>query len=119
VVDKDDVHAYRPGLLFVPFGLACPQEIVRSRHKQLRRGIVFHQAEVEAVDLERDRVRLAHGRVLPYDVLVVATGAVLQPAQRASLALAGWSGCSPSIPCVLFLAPASPPPAHPGYQRSQ
>ena len=29
VVDRDDAHVYQPGLLFVPFGLAQVDEIVR------------------------------------------------------------------------------------------
>ncbi|MEI2700560.1 MAG: hypothetical protein V9E94_20310 [Microthrixaceae bacterium] len=31
VVDQDDRHVYQPGLLFVPFGLARPEDIVRPR----------------------------------------------------------------------------------------
>jgi sulfide:quinone oxidoreductase len=31
VVDRDDLHVYQPGLLFVPFGLAHIDEIVRPR----------------------------------------------------------------------------------------
>ncbi len=41
VVDQDDRHVYQPGLLFVPFGLLDPDEIVRPRGRQLRDGIVF------------------------------------------------------------------------------
>ncbi|HUJ93210.1 MAG TPA: hypothetical protein VLW05_10960, partial [Gaiellaceae bacterium] len=51
VVDRDDAHVYQPGLLFVPFGLADPGEIVRPRRRQLRRGIGFHQTEIESVEL--------------------------------------------------------------------
>ena len=35
VVDRDDLHVYQPGLLFVPFGLAHVDEIVRPRRRQL------------------------------------------------------------------------------------
>jgi len=90
VVDRDDLHVYQPGLLFVPFGLAQAEEIVRPRRRQLRDGIVFHEREVEAVDLDRERVLLAGGAVLPYDVLVVATGAVLQPEETEGLLGPGW-----------------------------
>ena len=31
VVDQDDQHVYQPGLLFVPFGTAHPEDIVRPR----------------------------------------------------------------------------------------
>ena len=35
VVDRDDRHVYQPGLLFVPFGLAHEDEIVRPRQRQV------------------------------------------------------------------------------------
>ena len=50
VVDEDDRHLYQPGLLFVPFGMASPKRLVRSRSAQLRPGIAFREAVVEAVD---------------------------------------------------------------------
>ena len=34
VVDQDNFHVYQPGLLFVPFGLAHEQDIVRPRGEQ-------------------------------------------------------------------------------------
>jgi sulfide:quinone oxidoreductase len=89
VVDRDDRHVYQPGLLFVPFGLA--QEIVRPRRRQLRNGVVFHQNEVEEAWIERDEVLLDDGTVLPYDVLVVASGVRLQPEETEGLTGAGWN----------------------------
>jgi sulfide:quinone oxidoreductase len=91
VVDRDNSHVYQPGLSFVPFGLAEVDEIVRPRRRQLRRGIVFHEQEVISVWPERSEVLLANGAVLPYDVLVVATGAVLQPEETDGLAGPGWN----------------------------
>jgi sulfide:quinone oxidoreductase len=91
VVDRDDRHVYQPGLLFVPFGLAQVGEIVRPRRRQLRGGIVFHESEVESVALDRDAVLLDDGRVLPYDVLVVASGVRLQPEETEGLSGPGWN----------------------------
>ena len=91
VVDRDDRHVYQPGLLFVPFGLAQLDEIVRPRQRQFRDGIVFHENEVEAVWLERNAVLLDDGALLPYDVLVVATGARLQPTETPGLDGPGWN----------------------------
>jgi sulfide:quinone oxidoreductase len=85
VVDRDDRHVYQPGLLFVPFGAADPQTLVRSRSAQLDDGISFRESAIEAVELERDQVRLADGSVLTYDVLVVATGTALQPEETEGL----------------------------------
>jgi sulfide:quinone oxidoreductase len=90
VVDPDDRHVYQPGLLFVPFGLAKPDEIVRPRRQQLRPRIVFHQTAVEYVSLEDDIVYLEDGIALGYDVLVVATGAVLQPEETEGMTGPGW-----------------------------
>ena len=91
VVDRDDRHVYQPGLLFLPFGLADAHEIVRPRRRQLRNGIDFHVAEVDHVDLGEDRVVLADGHVLEYDVLIAATGVTLQPEETEGLAGPGWN----------------------------
>jgi len=91
VVDRDDRHVYQPGLLFVPFGLARVDEIVRPRRRQLRRDIAFHEAEVQSVAIERDEVELDDGTILPYDVLVVATGVRLLPEETEGLTGPGWN----------------------------
>jgi sulfide:quinone oxidoreductase len=91
VVDRDNRHVYQPGLLFVPFGLAQVEEIVRPRGRQLRDGVLFHENEVEEVWIERDELLLDDGTVLPYDVLVVATGVRLQPEETEGLTGPGWN----------------------------
>jgi sulfide:quinone oxidoreductase len=91
VVDRDNRHVYQPGLLFVPFTLATLDEIVRPRRRQLRSGIAFHEAEVAWVELDRSEVVLLDGDVLPYDVLVVASGASLQPDETEGLTGPGWN----------------------------
>jgi sulfide:quinone oxidoreductase len=91
VVDRDDRHVYQPGLLFVPFGLAQMDEIVRPRRRQLRDGIQFHRAEIAWVDPDNNEVVLLDGEALAYDVLVVATGARLQPEETEGLTGEGWN----------------------------
>ena len=90
VVDEDDRHVYQPGLLFVPFGLANADDIIRPRRAQLRDGIEYVEQRIDRVDLERDSVALADGTELAYDVLVVATGARLAPEETEGLTAAGW-----------------------------
>ncbi|HEX6663600.1 MAG TPA: FAD/NAD(P)-binding oxidoreductase [Gaiellaceae bacterium] len=91
VVDRDGRHIYQPGLLFVPFGLAKTSDIVRPRREQLRSEIVFHDNTVESVWIERDEALLDDRTVLPYDVLVVATGVRLQPEETEGLTGPGWN----------------------------
>lgn len=90
VVDRDGSHVYQPGLLFVPFGLARPDRIVRPRRAQLAGGIAYHQAAIDRVDLDADTVHLVDGTSLAYDVLVVATGAVILPEETDGLTGPGW-----------------------------
>ena len=90
VVDQDGRHVYQPGLLFVPFGLTHSEDIIRPRARQLHAGIVYRQSPIDMVDLEHRRVRLEDGASLVYDVLVVATGAVLVPEETEGLTGPGW-----------------------------
>jgi sulfide:quinone oxidoreductase len=90
VVDGNDRHVYQPGLLFVPFGLTHPEDIVRPRRRQLRRGIRFHEAEVDHVALDDDEVHLCDGTTLGYDVLVVASGSRLVPEETEGMIGPGW-----------------------------
>jgi sulfide:quinone oxidoreductase len=90
VIDRDDRHVYQPGLLFVPFGMADPDEIVRSRRAQLHDGIEFRLAEVDRVETAGHRVHLVGGESIAYDVLVVASGASLLPDETKGLTGPGW-----------------------------
>jgi sulfide:quinone oxidoreductase len=90
VVDADDRHIYQPGLLFVPFGLARPRGMVRSRRAQLLDGIGFLEAKVDRVEYDASTVHFTNGDMLPYDVLVIATGAVLAPEETEGLTGPGW-----------------------------
>jgi sulfide:quinone oxidoreductase len=91
VVDRDDRHVYQPGLLFVPFGLVRLEDIVRPRARQLPRGVRFHEGDAESVAIDDDCVVLRDGTILPYDVLVIATGARLQPEETEGLTGPGWN----------------------------
>jgi len=91
VVDRDDRHVYQPGLLFVPFGLTSVEDLERPRRRQLRNGTIFHEAEAAGVELDHDEVRLLDGDVLPYDVLVIASGVRLQPDETEGLTGPGWN----------------------------
>jgi sulfide:quinone oxidoreductase len=90
VVDRDDAHVYQPGLLFVPFGLIPPEKLVKSRRRQLRSGIRYLERDIDRVDIDGNRVHLTDGSALDYDVLVVATGAVLLPEETDGMTGPGW-----------------------------
>ena len=88
IIDKDDRHVYQPGLLFIPFGIYQPEEIVRSRSEFLARDIRFVVDEINLVDNEKQRVETMAGS-FPYDQLIVATGVELAPDEIPGL-MEGW-----------------------------
>ena len=90
VVDQDERHVYQPGLLFLPFGLYEPEQLVKSRPRQLHRDVDMVRAPIESVDLERRTVHLAGKPSLPYDVLIVATGTRIVPGETEGLTGTGW-----------------------------
>ena len=90
VVDRDDVHLYQPGLLFLPFGDYQPQDIVRRRKHLLDRRVDLRLGEVERVAPAEKRVVMRGGEALPYDLLIVATGSRIMPEQTTGLTGVGW-----------------------------
>jgi sulfide:quinone oxidoreductase len=90
VVDQDDFHVYQPGLLFIPFGVGTTKDITRPRREQLHNGINYLSTAVEKVELGSNTVRLVNGTDLAYDVLVIATGAVLTTDETDGLSGPGW-----------------------------
>jgi sulfide:quinone oxidoreductase len=92
VVDQDDDHVHRPGLVSVAFGLTEPEAIVRPRHLQLHDGIGFRRAKAAAVDLGARKVHFTDGTSLDYEVLVLATGTTARPEELQGLAVPGQGG---------------------------
>lgn len=90
VIDQNDEHVYQPGLLFIPFGKESAQGITRARGHQLHHGVDYRIGTVESVQLETNSVHLIDGTDLGYDVLIVASGAVLSLEETDGLTGPGW-----------------------------
>lgn len=90
IVDRDETHVYQPGLLFLPFAIYRRADVVRPRAEFLAEGISFCVGEVETVDPVAKSVRLSDGRLLGYDLLIVATGCRITPEATPGLVEEGW-----------------------------
>ncbi len=90
VVDRDDAHVYQPGLLFLPFGDAKPEQLVRPRRRLFERGIEVKLEGLDRVDAQAKTVRLLDGSTLKYDVLIIATGSRITPEETQGLTGEGW-----------------------------
>src|SRR6266545_3282116 len=78
VVDPTGMHVYQPGFLYVALGQANGQWLARDERTLLRKGIDLAVEAAERVDLSAGTVKLEHGGSIPFDYLVVATGARLE-----------------------------------------
>lgn len=90
VVDQDETHYYQPGFLFIPFGVYQKQDVVKRKKDFIPLGVELIQQTIEVIDADQNRVQLADGRTLPYDFLVIATGAQTRPDQTPGLQEAEW-----------------------------
>src|SRR5437867_13065486 len=81
IVDQHSKHYYQPGFLFMPFGLYSEADVVKPKRQFIPHGVDYIEAEVDRIEADQNRVRLASGTALNYDLLIVATGAKTAPAQ--------------------------------------
>lgn len=85
IIDKDDKHVYQPGLLFIPFGIYKPEDVVRSRSEFIPKGVNFIVDEIVAIDTDNQRVETTAGSY-EYDKIIVCTGVSLAPEEIPGLA---------------------------------
>ncbi|HEX4955793.1 MAG TPA: FAD/NAD(P)-binding oxidoreductase [Thermoanaerobaculia bacterium] len=90
VIDPAPDHLYQPGLLFLPFGARDEAKMVRRRASTLADGVRWVDRAVDAVDIQKRQVALVGGETLPYDYLVLATGAAIQPQETPGLLGPAW-----------------------------
>jgi sulfide:quinone oxidoreductase len=105
-VDPGETHLYQPGLLFLPFGARDEAKMTKPRARTLARGVRWVRGTTQRIDRERRRVEIAGadglGRAghvdagdrgapdtsetIPYDLLVIASGAELRWQETPGLA---------------------------------
>ena len=76
---------FKPNTIYIPFGLDPSSLTIDLRRPAQRAGVELHVERVEGVDPIAATVETNH-RLVPYDHLVVATGAGMRPAEVPGLA---------------------------------
>jgi sulfide:quinone oxidoreductase len=85
VVDKDNVHYYQPGFLFIPFGIYDPEDVVKPKSQFIPKGVNVLIDEVDSITGDKNEVLLKSGKTLQYDILIIATGTDIVPEETEGL----------------------------------
>jgi sulfide:quinone oxidoreductase len=85
LAEKQMDHYYQPGFLFLPFGYYKKKDIVKPAERFIPENVRVINAEVERIDASENNVLLANGTRIPYDVLIIATGTQINPAETPGL----------------------------------
>ena len=79
IVEQHDTHFYQPGYLFIPFGIYRPEEVTKPTKRFIPSGVDLVSATIDKVEPDANKVLLEDGTELPYDYLIIATGASPNP----------------------------------------
>ncbi|MEE4207384.1 MAG: FAD/NAD(P)-binding oxidoreductase [Erythrobacter sp.] len=74
IVEPSDTHAYQPGWTMVGGGVFEPEVTVRPMASVMPKGVTWLKQAAASFQPEDNRVTLADGSTVTYDVLVVAPG---------------------------------------------
>jgi sulfide:quinone oxidoreductase len=79
VIDATGAHVYQPGFMYIAMGGERAEKLVKRERALLDRRVRLVVGTVNRVDEATRTVSLTDGTVLPYEHLVLATGARILP----------------------------------------
>ena len=85
IIDRDEVHYYQPGFLFIPFGVYQPADVIKQKKDFIPNGVDFKIANIKRIMPERHEVALDGDEIIAYDILIVATGVTPVPEETEGL----------------------------------
>jgi sulfide:quinone oxidoreductase len=91
VIDRDERHLYQPGLLFIPFGMYQPRDIIKPKRRLLATNVKVIFDEVESIEPEKNQVKVTEQHeAIVYDELVIALGCEIAPEETPGLKGPAW-----------------------------
>ncbi|MBS4025152.1 MAG: NAD(P)/FAD-dependent oxidoreductase [Clostridia bacterium] len=89
IIDQHEKHYYQPGFLFIPFGIYSEEDVIKEKIKFLPKGIEYLQIPIKLIQAGKNQVILDNEEIIPYDILIIATGCDIAPDEIEGLA-EGW-----------------------------
>lgn len=90
IVDEKEEHHYQPGYLFLPFDIYTPDDIIKSIEEFIPKHASLVKGKIDKVKPKENKVKMADGGELNYDILIVATGAKIAPEETEGMKGSEW-----------------------------
>ncbi|MCF8254512.1 MAG: NAD(P)/FAD-dependent oxidoreductase [Bacteroidia bacterium] len=90
IIDEREEHYYQPGYLFLPFDIYEPEDIVKTIDEFIPKGVRLVKGKIDRVQPDNNHVLMADGRVMNYDILIIATGAKIAPEETPGMLGEEW-----------------------------
>jgi len=79
VIDSHGEHKYQPGWLYLPFGEETVENLVRPERHLLNDRVHLALGQATKIVPDRHLIEMSDGSAVPYDILVLSTGADIAP----------------------------------------
>ena len=90
IVDERKEHHYQPGYLFLPFDIYSPEDIVKSIDEFIPKNAELIRGSIDKIVAKDNKVQMADGSELNYDILIIATGAKIAPEETEGMKESEW-----------------------------
>ena len=90
IIDEREAHHYQPGYLFLPFDIYSPEDIVKTIEEFIPKNAELIKNKIDRILPTENKIELAGGKELPYDVLIIATGAKIAPEEIEGMKGSEW-----------------------------
>jgi sulfide:quinone oxidoreductase len=90
IIDQLTEHYYQPGFLFIPFGIYGKKDVTKPTRNFFPADVTPITSSVKLIEADKNRILLGNDSVLPYDLLIIATGARIAPEQTEGMKGVLW-----------------------------
>ena len=90
IIDEKEEHHYQPGYLFLPFDTYTPEDIVKTIEEFIPKEVKLIRQQISRIIPSQNEVQLATGHLIPYDILIIATGTKIAPEEIPGMGGSEW-----------------------------
>ncbi len=90
IIDEREEHHYQPGYLFLPFDIYAPEDIIKSIETFIPKNVKLITQKINRILPTENKIQLAGGEEMSYDVLIIATGANIAPEETSGMKGTEW-----------------------------